>query len=105
MNLQYVNPKSHLQLLSTIVESDQANFRQKLDSAIALSIRIDGSVDTTQIDKIYVLLKILTIDDDSELIFLGIGEQTERCAIGIFKEFKQGVINNIGGDLYNQGFS
>lgn len=92
LNLQYVNPPTHAQLLSTIVNSDKEHFKDKLKTAVASSIRIDGSVDRVQIDKIYIMLKILKADCESELLLLGIGEQTERGSNGLFEAVKSGVI-------------
>lgn len=57
IDLQYVNRPGHFNLLSTIVKSDQKNFAQKINDCLALSLRIDGSIDFTQIDKIYVMGK------------------------------------------------
>lgn len=100
LNLQYVNPKSYSALLSIIVQSDKAKLQRKIERAIATSIRVDGSVDRTQMDKIYVLLKIITAEGDSELIFLGIGEQTSRGAAGLFEAVKRGIIENLGEEMY-----
>lgn len=75
MNLQYVNRTSHASLLNAIVESDKPTFVTKLHNAIAASIRVDGSVDRTQIDKMYIMLKIITAQGEMELIFVGIAEQ------------------------------
>lgn len=100
LNLQYVNPNSYAALLSAIVMADKPNLQRKLETAIACSIRVDGSVDRAQIDKIYVMLKIITAEGDVELIFLGIGEQTERGAIGLFQAVKKAIIENVGEDMY-----
>lgn len=78
MNLQYVNRMSHAELLSVIVESDKPKLLTKLQKSIAASIRTDGSVDRTQIDKIYIMLKIITAEGEKELIFIGISEQNTR---------------------------
>lgn len=72
MNLQYVNQTSHASLLNAIVESDKPNFRTKLQTSIAASIRVDGSVDRTQIDKIYIMLKFITAEGEMESNFIGI---------------------------------
>lgn len=84
LSLQYINNKSHLSLMSCIVDSDIKTLKAKIDSCFALSLRIDGSIDRTQIDKIYVLGKIVTSTGISELIFLGVKEQKKRKAIGLF---------------------
>lgn len=50
LNLQYVNPPSHLTLLSCIVEAERNVIMDKIDKCLAMSLRIDGSIDRTQID-------------------------------------------------------
>lgn len=100
LNLQYVNRMSHMELLTNIVNSDKSNFKEKIEKSIALSIRIDGSVDRMQIDKIYIMLKLLTANGQFILIFLGIGEQTTRGASGLFDAVKKALIENLGEELY-----
>lgn len=95
MNLQYVNLPSHLDLMSYIVKSDKNNFKDKIQSARACSIRVDGSIDRTQIDKIYVLLKLITKEGNNEWILLGVAEQTERKAEGLFKAVKEAILKNL----------
>lgn len=74
-NLQYMNPVTHLEFLQCIVEVDRNVVTQKLDSCRALSVRADGSIDRTHIDKIYVLAQTINADGDRETLFLGIGEK------------------------------
>lgn len=83
INLQYVNPHGHHELMSSIVKSYHQEFVKKIDDAWAISLRVDGSVDFTQIDKIYVMAKIINLDGSSELLFIGVGKQTQRKAIGL----------------------
>lgn len=96
INIQYVNPSSHLDLLKIIVQSHQKEFKQKIETASAFSIHIDGSVDRTQIDKIYILLKIVTTTCDLETIFIGIGQKMK----GLFEATKKGIIDNFGEEVY-----
>lgn len=99
INLQYVNPNGHFNLLNTIVQTDGA-LKNVLNSMIACSIRIDGSVDHCQIDKIYIMLKVIMNDGRKLLLFLGIGEQTETGAVGLMNAVKNGIIKNLGVDGY-----
>lgn len=85
MNLQYINPRAHLELMTCIVEADINALKTKVDQCLALSLRVDGSIDRAHIDKIYVLAKIVTIDGCSELLFFGVKEQVERLATGLLK--------------------
>lgn len=100
LNLQYVNPTAYSKLLSAIVLCDKPNLQTKLETSIAASIRIDGSIDRTQLDKIYIMLKILTKNGDKELIFIGIAEQNIRGATGLLEAVKRGIIENLGEDVY-----
>lgn len=85
IDLQYVNKPGHSILMKAIVESHFELFSQKIKDCLAFSLRVDGSVDFTQIDKIYVLGKLVNKDGTSELIFIGIAAQTERKAEGLMK--------------------
>lgn len=73
INLQYVNPAGHLNLMTTIVNSSD-EIRNEIKNSLACSIHIDGSVDKSQIDKIYILLKTVNPTGKLNTIFLGIGE-------------------------------
>lgn len=83
--VQYVNKPGHLFLMTTIVNSDLTNFIEKLKNSYAISLRIDGSVDSTQVDKIYVMAKIINSNGKLELLFIGIAQQIERKAVGLTK--------------------
>lgn len=83
LNLQYVHPNGHQELLTTIVKSYHNDFMNTLDEAWAVSLSIDGSIDFTQIDKIYLMAKIIKLTGDPELVFIGVGEQKERGALGL----------------------
>lgn len=100
INIQYVNPSSHLDLLNVITRSFDSLFKEKISSSLACSIHVDGSVDRTQIDKMYILLKIINKSGELETLFIGIGQQIKRGAIGLFEAVKQGIIDNIGEELY-----
>lgn len=99
MNLQYLNPMSHADLLQCIVEVESKLVAQKMEEAIAISLRADGSVDRTSIDKIYVMAKTIDKYGKLETVFIGIGEQIERGASGLHATIKN-VINEHEADLY-----
>lgn len=96
LSLQYITPRSHLELMSCIVESDVNVLKMKIDQSMAMSLRIDGSVDRTQMDKIYVLAKIVTSGGALELVFLGVSEQVERFAAGLLKTALEAIENQFG---------
>lgn len=94
--MQYVNKPGHLCLLTTIVNSHLADFMKKINESWAVSLRVDGSVDSTQIDKIYVMAKVINSNGSLELLFIGIAQQTERKAIGLKKATMKAIENVIG---------
>lgn len=96
INLQYVNPPSHHTLLTCIVEAERHVIMDKISKCHAMSLRIDGSIDRSQIDKIYVLAKIVNSEGQLELIFLGMAEQTQRGAVGLLAATIAAIENNFG---------
>lgn len=65
--MQYVNKSGHLLLLTTIVSSHFPHFLKKINECWSVSLRVDGSVDSTQVDKIYVMAKLVNLDGSLEL--------------------------------------
>jgi hypothetical protein len=60
-DFQYLCPSTHKEFLECIVDGDRERLAHKLTiDAMALFIRCNGSVDRTQIDKIYVMVKVIT---------------------------------------------
>ena len=104
-DLQYVTPASHLELLKCIVESDRQSLSQKIHNSIAISLRCDGSVDRTQVDKIYVLAKLITVSGDEDTIFLGAHEPETRGAHGVFNAVEQACNNTVGKEATQKIFS
>lgn len=99
MSLQYVNPKSHFEILECIVDANAGVITEKMEKCAALSLRVDGSVDRTNIDKIYILAKLVNEKGMLETIFLGVGQQTDRGADGLFKTIKE-TISSHGTNAY-----
>lgn len=91
INLQYVNKPGHLNLMSTIVQSYREEFLRKIHDCVAVSLRIDGSIDFTHVDKIYVMAKLIKLDGTSELVFIGISEQTQRKSTGLMAAVKGAI--------------
>lgn len=73
------------------METDKPNLTNKLKSCIAVSLRVDGSVDRNQIDNIHVLVKIVTIEGNPELIFLSFEEPISRGVRGYYDAVKKAV--------------
>lgn len=91
IDLQYVNGHGHLNLMTTIVKSHREDFLRKINDCSALSLRVDGSIDFTHTDKIYVMAKLINMNGTSELVFVEIAEQTERYARGLFNAVKEAM--------------
>lgn len=91
INLQYVNKPGHLELTTSIVQSYRETILRKINECVTISLRIDGSIDFTHVDKIYVMGKLINKDGSSELVFFGIGEQTERYATGLMAAVKEAL--------------
>jgi hypothetical protein len=59
----------------------QAHSKEVFDTSMksrALSLRLDGSVDRTQIDKIYVLATSIDEKGESQQTFLGVAEPDQK---------------------------
>lgn len=99
INMQYVNLPAHLDFLTVISNSDHKNFKKKIEDCIAISLRIDGSVDRTRLDKIYIMAKIINLNGSLELLFLGISIQTQRKAAGLMEAVNKGLESILGDPL------
>lgn len=98
--MHYVTPTSHIELLSHIVASNKSEFTEQIKDSIALSIRVDGSVDRNQIDKIYVLLKIISEGGETFLKFVGEAKQTIPGAKGLLEAVKDAIMQNTSEETY-----
>ena len=74
LDLQYLSVNSHSEMLSCIVLSDKKTLQKKHLKALAISLRCDGSVDRTQLDKIYLIAKLVSPTGVAENVFLGAAE-------------------------------
>lgn len=90
-DLQYINSTTHNELLNSIVETDKPLLVNKLKNALAISLRVDGSVDRTQVDNIHVMAKIITKNGDSELVFIGFKEPIQKGVIGYYEVIKSTI--------------
>lgn len=66
-----------------------------MDNSIALSLRCDGSVNRTQVDKMYVLIKSVNLKGEEKLYFIGATEIVKRGAEGICDAIKTACINSV----------
>ncbi|XP_025190261.1 uncharacterized protein LOC112590884 isoform X2 [Melanaphis sacchari] len=90
-DLQYLSPNGHRNFLECIANTDKSRVIDTiLNTTLAISLRCDGSVDRMQVDKIYVLVKIINNDGSAELLFLGADEPKERGVKGMIRAIEDG---------------
>lgn len=70
---------------------------KKINECVAQSFRIDGSVDFTQMDKIYVMGKLIDSKGSAQLVFIGVAELTQRYAEGLMS-VTIGALKTVVGD-------
>lgn len=88
-DLLYITPSNHKEMLNCIVNSDFQRIQTKLKTCLAISLRVDGSVDRTQVDNIHVMAKIITAEANVELIFIGFEEPESKGAGGYYNAIKK----------------
>jgi hypothetical protein len=98
-DLQYLNPMTHSQLLHTIVQADLPRFRNEIMSSLSGSFRCDASMDRSQKDNEFELLKIIDTNGEEFTRFIGIGYVTEPGALGHFNAIKRGAEDTVGFDI------
>jgi hypothetical protein len=104
-DMQYLTPKAHRELLACIVESDRTRMADTIyKDSLALSLRCDGSVDRTQMDKIFVIAKIVTTTGEERLTFLGASEPQVRGAEGVWNSVVELCSKTLGKNNYGSIF-
>lgn len=71
LNLQYLTPTFHAEFLDCIVLSDIDNFRDCIKKSLAVSLRLDGSVDKTQKHNVFVMIQIVKPDASMKNLCIG----------------------------------
>ena len=94
-DLEYLTPVMHRQLLRTIVSADLPMFRKEMQSCLPVSFRCDASMDRTQKENEFLLLKIIYGDGREGTIFLGIGLVSEGGAKGQLLAIKEGIKDTV----------
>lgn len=88
IDLNYCNPTHHADLLNSIVESDFENLKSKIQNALAISLRLDGSVDRTQKHNVYVMANIVDKDTSNYNIFIGFDIPEDGTAAALHQILK-----------------
>ena len=73
----------------------------KIKNATSIYLRSDGSVERTFVDKIYTLVKLINKVGNKSLIFVGIGEHSERRSRGIFNTMIKSMEYLLGSNVTN----
>ena len=81
-DMQYINPPSHRNFLRYIVQSDIPSIQEEIRSALAVSLRVDGSVDHFHIDNKFIMAKVVCKDGTDRLLFIGFDTGSVRGAEG-----------------------
>lgn len=73
LNLDYLTPHNHAFFLDAIVQSDLEKVKLSLRQSLAVSLRVDGSVDKQGLHNIYVMAYIVTPELTTSTLFIGFG--------------------------------
>ena len=95
-DFEYITPKSHLELLSGIVATDLSTFKEDVKDCLAASFHCDASMDRTQKDNEYMVLKTIDRDGKESLNYVGLGFVTGQGAQGHFESWKVRAEDTIG---------
>ena len=99
MDFQYINATGHRELLEMIVDAHRETFVDQIKQPLALSLRCDGSVNRIQVDKMYIMHKVITSDAAEELFFIG-AEEPSRDAVGALEAIKDSCCKAVVGSGY-----
>lgn len=88
LDLQYVTPHCHREML-TIADTNRLSFGEHLQSALAVSLRIDGAVDKQRLDNKHVMASYVSMKGDMKTVYLGLSESEERGSDGLFIALKE----------------
>ena len=97
-DLQYVSPAGHQELLEAIVKADIPNFQSNIDNCLAVSFRCDASMDRTQKDNEFMLIKTIDKEGNESLRYVGLGFVKGHGAEGHLEALKEGLKDTIGFD-------
>ena len=95
-DLQYINPAFHRELIHTIVQADLPSSCKEIELALAGSFRCDASMDRTQRDNEFELLKIIDKEGRESLKFIGLGHVAKAGAQGHLEAIKNGADETVG---------
>lgn len=97
-NLQYLFPAHHADLLQCIVDTNKPQIKNQLNNSLAISLRVDGSVDRSQIHNNHIMANVINKDGSESLLFLGFSETKTRGATGYLQSLKDATERLISWD-------
>ena len=86
-DMQYCNAVGHRNFLSCIVRCDLPDLMADFRDALAVSLRVDGSIDRFQVDNEFVMAKLVLEDGSDRVFFMGFSRPEERGAKGTSFDF------------------
>lgn len=89
--LYYITPSQHTAFLNSIVQSDVNKLADRIKNSLALSLRVDGSVDRTQDHNIYVMGHLVNKDATVSTAFIGFEVPKQCKSLGYFECMKRVV--------------
>lgn len=90
-SFDYLTPHNHPLFIDAIVQSDLNKVKSSIRKALAVSLRVDGSVDRTGDHNVYVLAHIMDNDFETSTLFMGFGVPQTDGAEGYFECVKKVV--------------
>jgi hypothetical protein len=94
VDLQYVNPGIHRDLLAVIAETGRSILASTFQNVLSASLRVDGAVDKQKIDNKHVMAKYVTKEGTVKTIYLGFSEKEESGSTGLYKALQQATYNS-----------
>jgi hypothetical protein len=94
-SLTYVNPCMQRQLFESIVKPEFSKIKNRLENSLAVSLRVDGSVDRMQVDNVHCMLKVVDAAGIEDTIFVGFAEPDNKGTEGYVEAIKKACANII----------
>ena len=85
------------ELLQIIVDSHRKALANTIKKSFTPSLRCDGSVDRTQVDKIFIMLKVIDNNAHEPLLFVGAKEPKETGDAGCLNTLKDSCTDTDAG--------
>ena len=91
LDLSYVTPHNHRDLLLIIAETDRKSSLARFEDVLTISLRVEGAVDKQRIDNKHVMAKMVLRNGDIKTEYLGFSESEERGSLGQHEALQSAV--------------